>query len=49
LADPGALSGEVRRPGGGRPTLTGTNPDLLVHLRQLVEPATIGDPERPLM
>jgi hypothetical protein len=49
LADPGSLSGEVRRPGGGRPTLTGTDPDLLENLRQLVEPATMGDPMRPLM
>ena len=49
LADPGSLSGEVRRPGGGRPTLTGTDPDLLENLRQLVEPTTMGDPMRPLM
>jgi len=49
LADPGSLSGEVRRPGGGRPPLTGTDPDLLENRRQLVEPATMGDPMRPLM
>src|ERR1019366_4509121 len=49
LADPGSLSGGIRRPGGGRPTLTGTDPDLLENLRQLVEPATMGDPMRPLM
>lgn len=49
LADPGSLSGAVRRPGGGRPTLTGTDPTLLEHLRQLVEPAIMGDPMRPLM
>ena len=54
LADPGSLSGEVRRPGGGRPTLTGTDPDLLENLRQLVDPAVpakagMGDPMRPLM
>ena len=49
LADPGALSGEVRRPGGGGPTLIETDPTLLENLRQLVEPATMGDPMRPLM
>ena len=49
LAEPGSLSGEVRRPGGGRPTLTGKDPTLLEDLRQLVEPATMGDPMRPLL
>ena len=49
LADPGALSGEVRRPGGGGPTLIEKDPALLENLRQLVEPATMGDPMRPLM
>jgi hypothetical protein len=49
LADPGSLSGEVRRAGGGRPTLTGKDPTLLEDLRQLVEPATMGDPMRPLL
>jgi hypothetical protein len=49
LADPGSLSGAVRRPGGGAPALTVTDPTLLENLRQLVEPATMGDPMRPLM
>jgi hypothetical protein len=49
LADPGSLSGEVRRPGGGCPTLIEKDPTLLDDLRQLVEPATMGDPMRPLM
>jgi hypothetical protein len=49
LAAPGSLSGEVRRPGGGGPTLTDKDPALLENLRQLVEPATMGDPMRPLM
>jgi hypothetical protein len=49
LADPGSLSGEVRRPGGGRPTLSETDPTLLEDLRQLMEPATMGDPMRPLL
>jgi hypothetical protein len=43
------LSGEVRRPGGGGPTLIEKDPTLLENLRQLVEPATMGDPMRPLM
>jgi hypothetical protein len=49
LADPGSLSGEVRRAGGGCPSLTEKDPTLLEDLRQLVEPATMGDPMRPLM
>lgn len=49
LADPASLSGAVRRPGGGCPTLIDKDPTLLEDLRQLVEPATMGDPMRPLM
>jgi hypothetical protein len=49
LSDPGSLCGEVRRPGGGCPTLTQKDPTLLENLRQLVAPATMGDPMRPLM
>ena len=49
LASPGSLSGHVRRPGGGGPTLIAKDPTLLESLRQLVEPATMGDPMRPLM
>jgi Rhodopirellula transposase DDE domain len=49
LAAPGGLSGEVRRPGGGCPTLVEKDPDLLEDLRRLVEPATMGDPTRPLL
>jgi Rhodopirellula transposase DDE domain len=49
LADPGSLSGEVRRPGGGCPTLIEKDPTLLDNLRQMLEPATMGDPMRPLM
>src|SRR5450631_1020390 len=49
LADPAALSGEVRRPGGGSPALIENDPTLLENLRQLVEPATMGDPMRPLL
>jgi Rhodopirellula transposase DDE domain len=49
LAAPGDLSGEVRRPGGGCPTLIEKDPGLLEDLRRLVEPATMGDPTRPLL
>ena len=49
LADPDSLSGAVRRPGGGCPTLIEKDPTLLEDLRQLVEPTTMGDPMRPLM
>jgi hypothetical protein len=49
LADPGSLRGEIRRPGSGCPSLTQKDPTLLDDLRHLVEPATMGDPERPLL
>jgi hypothetical protein len=49
LADPGALSGLVRRPGSGQPSLTVRDPTLLEHLREVLEPATMGDPMRPLL
>jgi len=48
LDDPASLSGEVRRPGSGRPALSETDTTLLDDLRQLLEPATKGDPMRPL-
>jgi hypothetical protein len=49
LAAPDGLSGDIRRPGGGCPTLVDKDPALLEDLRRLVEPATMGDPMRPLM
>jgi hypothetical protein len=49
LAEPVSLPVAVRRPGSGRPTLTVKDPSLLENLRRLVEPATMGDPMRPLM
>lgn len=49
LASPGGLSGEVRRPGGGCPTLIDKDPTLLEDLRRVLEPATMGDPMRPLL
>jgi len=49
LSDPDALTGAIRRSGSGRPALTAADPALLEHLRQIVEPATMGDPMRPLL
>ena len=48
-ATDGPPVGRVRRPGAGRKPLTETDPSLLDDLRALVEPATRGDPERPLL
>jgi Rhodopirellula transposase DDE domain len=45
----GAPVGRVRRAGGGRKKLTETDPTLLSDLQDLVEPATLGDPEAPLL
>lgn len=42
-------AGGVRRKGGGRPALSQSNPAILEDLRRLVEPATMGDPMRPLL
>ena len=41
--------GRVRRAGGGRKPLTETDASLLDDLRRLVDPATRGDPESPLL
>jgi hypothetical protein len=41
--------GRTRRPGGGRKKLTATDPTLLADLQGLVEPATRGDPQAPLL
>ena len=48
LAAPAALD-RVRRKGGGRPPLRQSDPAVLEDLRRLVEPATVGDPMRPLL
>src|SRR5947207_14789456 len=40
---------KVRRPGGGRRSLIQTDPTVLEDLRRLLEPATVGDPMRPLL
>jgi hypothetical protein len=41
--------GRARRAGGGRKALSEKDPGLVPALRGLVEPATLGDPERPLL
>src|SRR5271168_517130 len=46
LGDPASLLGKVRRPGSGRPALTAKDSTLLEDLRQLLEPATMGDRAR---
>jgi Rhodopirellula transposase DDE domain len=44
-----AMSGRVRRPGGGRKKATEVDRTLLRDLKDLVEPTTRGDPEAPLL
>jgi len=41
--------GRVRRPGGGRRSVADNDPGLVPELKRLVEPATLGDPMRPLI
>jgi hypothetical protein len=41
--------GRVRREGGGPKPLTERDPTLQADLKSLVEPATLGDPVRPLL
>jgi Rhodopirellula transposase DDE domain len=48
IAQRAAQATRVRRPGGGRPPLTATDPGLLAALESLLEPVTRGDPESPL-
>lgn len=38
----------VRRPGGGRPRIEDTSPEIIGLLEGLVDPVTRGDPESPL-
>ena len=49
LVEPAPSSSRVRRAGGGRRALTATDATLLEDLRRLLEPATMGDPMRPLL
>ena len=49
LDDPMPLPADrVRRPGGGRHTLVGEDPQLLTDLEGLVAPGARGDPMSPL-
>lgn len=48
VADPLA-KGQVRRAGGGRKAVSEVDPELVPELKRLVEPATLGDPIRPLI
>src|SRR3977135_674347 len=41
--------GQVRRIGGGRKAVSEVDPGLVAELKRLVEPATLGDPMRPLI
>lgn len=38
----------IRKEGGGRKKKTAKNPELKKELERIVEPSTVGDPERPL-
>lgn len=42
------LTGRIRRPGGGRPSLQDSQPGLEAALERLVDPETRGDPMSPL-
>ena len=44
-----AAPDRVRRKGAGQPALSQSDPAVLEDLRRLVEPATMGDPIRPLL
>ena len=44
-----AGEGQVRRDGGGRRAVAENDPELVPELKRLVEPATLGDPMRPLI
>ena len=41
--------GRVRQPGGGRRSLSSRDATLIEDLRRIMEPATLGDPMRPLL
>jgi DDE family transposase len=43
------VKGRVRRPGGGRRAVAEKDPGLVAALKRLIEPATLGDPVRPLL
>lgn len=41
--------GKIRRSGAGRKTVAAIDPQFVPELKRLVEPATLGDPMRPLI
>lgn len=48
--DEGPLEkGKIRRSGAGRKAVAVNDPELVPELKRLVEPATLGDPMRPLI
>ena len=55
IAELGALdklsppSGRLRKAGGGRKKLEALDPEIIPALRELLDPATRGDPESPLL
>jgi hypothetical protein len=49
LDAPPLPKGKVRRAGGGRRAVAAADPSLIPELKRLVEPATLGDPMRPLI
>ena len=49
LADADPSAPRIRRTGGGRHRLTTSDPTLLKDLEALVDPATRGDPQSPLL
>jgi len=49
LRSPDLLSGVVRRTGAGRRSKADEDPTLIADFKALVEPATMGDPMRPLL
>ena len=49
IGAPALAPGRVRRDGGGRHLITEADATLLDDLKRLVEPATMGDPMRPLL
>jgi len=49
LAAEPLAKGQVRRAGGGRKAVSEGDPELVPELKRLVEPATLGDPMRPLI
>ena len=45
----GLAKGKVRRAGGGRKAVSALDAELIPQLQRLIDPVTLGDPERPLL